>query len=91
VVAKNWGKSDIGRWIDAELAIPGRRRVLSMLGLEGREYIVHPSLKVSRSFIDFFVVVMACCSSSSSVYSSAVVVFLITCYTLCFILILNDA
>jgi hypothetical protein len=165
------GKSDIGRWIDAELAIPGRRRVLSMLGLEGREYIecgwncdrqihlsqmcsrlrrlylgfnfppkskirlfefqmgksvfhflincfivsasinmnprrislikkfliicdilpfiVHPSLKVSRSFIDFFVVVMACCSSS--VYSSAVVVFLITCYTLCFILILNNA
>jgi hypothetical protein len=33
------GKSDIGRWIDAELAIPRRRRVLSMLGLEGREYI----------------------------------------------------
>jgi hypothetical protein len=52
-------------------------------------FIVHPSLKVSRSFIDFFVVVMACCSSS--VYSSAVVVFLITCYKLCFILILNDA
>ncbi|WJX72702.1 hypothetical protein P8452_56551 [Trifolium repens] len=37
--SKKLGKSDIGRWIDAELAIPRRRRVLSMLGLEGREYI----------------------------------------------------